>query len=101
MGRAFWIYFILIWAGSMILEVAVHSMLISFGVRLPGPPLFAVVNLLYPFFAAIGVWRSANAYEKSDSYPAAAKVAVCVILTPIVWYLVNGGVSEVAQALVS
>ena len=101
LGRAFWVYFVLIWVGSMILEVAVHGVLQSFGSMSPGLPLLVVVNFLYPFFAAIGVWKSANAYEKPDFYPTAAKVSVCVILAPIVWYLANGGVPEIAQALVS
>ncbi len=101
LGRAFWIYFILIWIGSMIIEVVLHKVLFYFGFAPFGLLPLLVLNLLYPFLAATGVWRSANAHEGTAFYPLAAKVAVCIILAPTVWYLVNDGLPAVAQFLAS
>ena len=101
LGRAFWVYFIMGWIGMVVLAALAHLVLFSIGLRPLGLPLLVAAYLIYPFFAAIGVWRSANAYELHGFYPFLAKGAVCVVLAPIVWNLMNGGLVAVAQFLVS
>ncbi len=52
----------------------------------------------YPIFAGIGVWRSANAYQSDGAFPgfapALAKVTVLVVLVPMVWNFLNGGLES-------
>ena len=105
LSHAFWIYFVMWWIGVVILAVLAHLVLFSIGLRPLGLPLLVAAYLIYPFFAAVGVWRSANAYKSDGAFPGVAptlaKVAICVVLVPIVWNLMNGGLLGVAQFLVS
>ncbi len=95
LGRAFWVYFVIGWIGFIVLSFLVGLALLVIGIR----PLAVVVTafsmLVYPVFAGIGVWRSANAHRSDGAFPnvapALAKLAVLAVVVPMTWNFLNGG----------
>jgi hypothetical protein len=91
--KAFWLYFILI--GILLAPFIAMVCAVPF-VLLDQPqaawPVFFATLFVYPVFAAVGVWRSANVYLfKSPKvyavkviYVVGTKIAVCIILLKIV-----------------
>lgn len=98
LGRAFWVYFVMGWIGFVLLSIIPGLAFLVVGIR----PLMVVVTafsmLVYPVFAAIGVWRSANTYRSDGAFPtvapALAKLVVLVALVPMGWNFLNGGLEN-------
>jgi hypothetical protein len=64
-------------------------------------PLFVVAMIVYPIFAAVGVWRSANArpFEKWPVAAAAAKIGVCFWLLGSASRVTGMGFMDVVRLL--
>ncbi len=90
LGRAFWVYFVIGQIGFMFLSFFVAVGFLALGLRPLGVLAVTLAVVVYPVFAAIGVWRSANAYELNDLYPFLAKAAICLVLAPMAWSFING-----------
>jgi len=85
--KAFWLFFIV---GSFLAPLTAMVIYISFALAGMQPirqPLAVFAMIVYPLFAAVGVWRSANArqFQKWPIAAAAAKFAV------FVWLLMLAG----------
>ena len=89
------------WIGFVLLSIIPGLAFLVVGIR----PLMVVVTafsmLVYPVFAAIGVWRSASVYEFRGFYPLLAKAVVLIVLVPMVWNLLNGGFENIILAFMS
>ena len=95
LGRAFWVYFVIGWIGFIFLSVLVGQVFLVAGVRPLAVVVTALSSLVYPVFAGIGVWRSANAYRSDGAFPtvapALAEIAILLALVPMAWNFLNGG----------
>ena len=95
LSHAFWIYFVMWWIGLFFLSFFVAVGFAVLGLRPLGILANALAVVAYPFFAGIGVWRSANAYRSDGAFPtvapALAKLVVLVVLVPMAWTFLDGG----------
>lgn len=83
--KAFWAFFIF---GTVVAPVIAMIVAIPFqlaGMPQAAPPLFFIAMIVYPVFAAVGVWRSANArpFQRWPVAAAAAKIGVSIWLLGI------------------
>lgn len=98
---AFWAWFIL---GSILAPIV--AMIVGIPFYLAGlpqvmRPLFVIAMIVYPIFAAVGVWRSANArpFQKWPVAAAAAKIGVCFWLLGIASRVTGLGFMDVVRLL--
>ena len=98
LGRAFWVYFVVGQIGFVILSILVAMGLLVVGLRPIGILSVVFATFVYPVFAGIGVWRSANAYELHGFYPFLAKAVVLIVLVSMLWNLLNGGFENLILA---
>ncbi len=82
---AFWLFFIL---GTFLAPIVIMMAYIPFyfaGMPQIRPPLSVLAMIIYPIFAAVGVWRSANArpFQRWPVAAAIAKIGVCFWLLGI------------------
>jgi hypothetical protein len=96
---AFWAWFIL---GSILAPFV--AMIVDVPFYLAGIPqvrwsLFMIAMIVYPIFAAVGVWRSANArpFQKRPVAAAAAKLGVCFLLLGIASRVTGVGFMDVVR----
>jgi hypothetical protein len=97
--KAFWLFFI---AGTFLAPIAAVVIYVPFalaGMRQVRQPLAVVAMIVYPVFAAVGVWRSANArpFLRWPVAAAAAKFGVIVWLTTIASHLTGMGLIDVMR----
>lgn len=57
--KAFWLFFII---GDVIARITLAVLLIAFDLRQEALLLIVIATIIYPAFAAVGVWRSADVY---------------------------------------
>jgi hypothetical protein len=97
--KAFWLFFI---AGTFL--VPIGAMVIYVPLALAGmpqvkQPLAVISMVVYPLFAAVGVWRSANArpFQRWPVAAAAAKFGVIVWLLTIASRVTGMGFFDVLR----
>ncbi|MGH8721404.1 MAG: hypothetical protein ACREU4_05440, partial [Burkholderiales bacterium] len=61
--------------------------------------LLSVLVLILPYhiLSTVGVWRSANAYPLTQSWPVMAKIVVCAWVARMLWSLSGGAMRAVAE----
>ena len=89
---AFWIFFVLgPFIGILLALVVMTPFYLIFHIRPVGYALGFLTGVSYMFIAAVGVWRSANAYPYAGLWPALAKICVLLQAANAVWDLTHGG----------
>jgi hypothetical protein len=99
LAKAFWLFFIL---GAFLAPIAAMVIYIPFslaGMPQTRQPLAVLAMVAYPVFAAVGVWRSANAhpFQQWPVAAAAAKIGVCFWLLGIASRVTGMGIVDVAR----
>ena len=97
--KAFWLFFI---AGTVLAPIIAMIIYIPFalaGMPQIRQPLSVLAMVAYPVFAAVGVWRSANArpFQRWPVAAAAAKIGICVVLLGIASRVTGMGIVDVAR----
>jgi hypothetical protein len=105
MGRAILIAESLLavfYLGTLLAPIIIMIIYIPFalaGIPQVKQPLAVLAMVAYPVFAAVGVWRSANArpFERWAVAAAAAKIGVCFWLLGIASRVTGMGIVDVAR----
>jgi hypothetical protein len=97
--KAFWLCFIV---GTFLAPIAAMVIYVPFalaGMPQVKQPLAVVAMVVYPVFAAVGVWRSANArpFQRWPVAAAAAKLGVIVWLTAVASRVTGMGFADVLR----
>jgi hypothetical protein len=101
LGTSFWLFYEGVWFAALFVLVLVSAGLGKIGLGKPALALtFAALNL-YPLLAAVGVWRSANAYPYKRLWANIAKGWVAVEGVLIVIHLATGGARAIFDLALS
>lgn len=96
---AFWKFFILGIFLAQFIAGLIGILFYFVGMPQVTQPLFNIATVVYPIFAAVGVWRSANArpFQRWPLAAAAAKFGVCVCLLMIAIRVARIGIPDMAR----
>lgn len=99
LSKAFWLFFIVGTVLAPIIAMIIYIPFALAGMPQVKQPLAILAMVAYPVFAAVGVWRSANArpFQRWPVAAAAAKICVFVLLLGLASRVTGMGIVDVAR----
>lgn len=88
---AFWAFGVGGTFGGVLLAMLVYMLFFIADFRGPGAIVFAIVFWGYAVIVGMGIWRSANGYRGTQTWPILAKAVVVLYAGLVVYRLINGG----------